>query len=822
VIRTQTDLQGWAIEALSPTTTQITLVDQSDPKGWSNKSWTPQQMVNYVAGVGEFAMKNGGPPVLTRLLGAKATSSIYDHDKGSLKLEYQPAATPVFLSPQRDEDAPLTPAPREQPATIECEIRCDLNVWAPNLDIVIDPPPAKVSCLSRHRLSSGGGCWITIEHETAMVREDERIMVLVRKGASTREKGTIIVNGSKAQVDVEELSESKVKLLSQQKRVKAAVVPLDQYATRVHRENGRPPNSRQPSQDMMTLHSRQSSSSQAAARAVTVPAEPAPLLPPMSYALEALAWLQNFHAEQGADPSVPAIGWTPVSVKNGSLRKKIVSDISPLFPVYRTDKVVEGLTAEQIVGVITSFGNRSSWDDRIDTSTQLQSYGNGCSTSVLTTKGSFFTLRGRIFHLASIFAYFHVPSLSAASSTSTVYLFASASYPPGDSLDDQKLNPSNLSLGRVLFEGWILETLDPYTSDEFTIPSTRCSYLSAVDYGGSVPHALNSMLNQGLPRALDALEKYVKTRGSIPRLQSPSPGLVIDGPLSSDGSDDCVWKLNSSAPDAATILLSDVDQGRNCYRLLLSVPKTAPSVSELAASSSQSQSDKALPPLTTSSSSTTLRQPASSRGLRMKASMGSLSLPRPSSSPMLASEPVRDLTLSEIVVDLSHYSRGYDIKCSATFLQATSSTDEDDPISLDAPAGLARGTLPVQVSVHEMPLPPAVAASLAANKPPRHLVRLTLPTSSVVNPLRDPLSDGTAPKKPAWYQRLLNDGALVEVVITHPKDQPLPPPTTNGSEFLGVSFNGSRVQVTSESDSRELFERLEEEDMSSEGNKISR
>jgi hypothetical protein len=807
VIRTQTDLQGWAIEALSPTTTQITLVDQSDPKGWANKSWTPQQMVNYVAGVGDFAIKNGGPPVLTRLLGAKATSSAYDHDKGTLTLEYQAAsAVPASLATQTDEDSLPAFVPRDRPATIECEIRCDLNVWASNLDIVIDPPPAKVSCLSRHRLSSGGGCWVTIEHESAAVG-DERLLVLVRRGPASKEKGTVIINGSKAQVDVEELAEDKVKLLSQRKRVKTAVVPLDQYAARGPRENGRPSNSRRSSQDVSTTHSRAPSVTSQARVPAAVPVAPAPPLPPISYALEALAWLQGFHAEQGADPSVPAIGWTPVSVKNGNLRKKIVNDISPVYPVYRTDKVVEGLTAEQLVSVVTSLGTRPFWDDKIDSVTHLKSYGQGCFTSTIATRGSYFTIRSRLFNVASVFAYFHVPSLSATSSTSTVYLYASASYPSDDSFDAQKLNPANLPVGRILFEGWILETLDPYTSDEFAIPSTRCSYLSAIDYGGSVPHAVNSMLNSSLPRTLDALEKYVKTRGSVPRIQSPSPGLVIDGPLSSDGSDDCVWKLSSSASDAV-VLLSDLDSTQNQYRILLSICKPAPSPDSPA-----SQPDRP-PSLTSSPSSSTLRQPASSRELRIKASLGSL--PRPSTSPTTPSAPARDLTLSEVVVDLYNYPRGYDIRCSAAFTDMSL----HDPSSLDSPAGLAQGTLPVQISVHEMPLPPAVAASLSASKPPRHLVRLTLPTSQIINPLRDPLTEGE-PKKPSWYQRLLSEGALVKIIITHPKDS-TSTVTPDGSDFRGVTFNGGNVQVKSERDSRALFERLEEEEWSSEGIKISR
>src|ERR1700742_2001164 len=50
-IRTQVDLQGFAIETLSPTTTQLVLLEQSDPKGWTNKTSIPQQMITALAGV---------------------------------------------------------------------------------------------------------------------------------------------------------------------------------------------------------------------------------------------------------------------------------------------------------------------------------------------------------------------------------------------------------------------------------------------------------------------------------------------------------------------------------------------------------------------------------------------------------------------------------------------------------------------------------------------------------------------------------------------------------------------------------------------------
>lgn len=91
VIRTQIDLQGWSIESLSPNTTHVALVEQSDPRGWSNKSSIPQVMMSTLAGIGEFAIKHGSPPITTRLGGAKAISTRYDVEKETFRYEYENA-----------------------------------------------------------------------------------------------------------------------------------------------------------------------------------------------------------------------------------------------------------------------------------------------------------------------------------------------------------------------------------------------------------------------------------------------------------------------------------------------------------------------------------------------------------------------------------------------------------------------------------------------------------------------------------------------------------------------------------------------------------
>jgi hypothetical protein len=248
-IRTQTDLSGWSIESLSPTTTSITLLDQSDPKGWSNKNqWSPQQLIQQVAGVRDFTIKFGAPPVVTRLQGGKKRKVSFDSERGIFKLEYQ--------SDDQDQDQDLN----DYNNNIELELRCDCQVWSPlGLELIIDPPPSSVMCLSRHRLSnSGGGLWLTIEHPLSLIspntststtqdEEEEdnnngggKISVTVKKlnskSSSSSDKGVtttpiVSINGAKVRVDVEVLKEDKIKQLELTKRRKLSPVPLDQYET---------------------------------------------------------------------------------------------------------------------------------------------------------------------------------------------------------------------------------------------------------------------------------------------------------------------------------------------------------------------------------------------------------------------------------------------------------------------------------------------------------------------------------------------------------------------------------------------------------------
>ncbi|KAF8159312.1 hypothetical protein B0H34DRAFT_398668 [Crassisporium funariophilum] len=673
VIRTQTDLQGWAIESLSPNTTLLTLLEQSDPKGWSGKASIPTQMVGTLAGIGEFAIKQGGTPVVTRMKGGRKREVRYEHERGVFRVEYEPDSrrgrkTSTGGKEEEEEEDSGAPA-------IECEIRCDVDTWASSLDIVVDPPPQGITCLRRHRLSpEGGGLWITFTHDAIFV-DDPRLLVIVRRGpgssssagvagagASTQgglgmqkefsqrgERGMSIplvnVNGQRVQVDVEEMGEGEVREMMKRKRVKPVRVPLDQppvlgvvrrrraeLATggsggadgdATSKEKGDTSGTEKDAKDkeaaaggwasaprissplsrFFTYAVDQATTTTQQAVAAISPsgsfgsvgvAELDPTKMPMQYALEALAWTQEYICTKShaaylqASSSFPASssttsvssigpppplqaqddGWTLVADKGMLIQRKLVPEISPTIPVHRGSKVIQGFSAEEILGVITETECRKTWDDRFDAagSRVLEAFGAGAGTAWVVGKAGF-PWRDRGFWVAGVVGRVGTgaggnlgaqpslsrrntddssdPSSSSSSSSPSSYpssssgtrnavVYVSASFSPSSpsslAFSPAKLNPYALPIGRVYIDAWVLETLDPYTKENYAIPSTRCTRLVAVDYKGSLPAAVNGMINAGLVRGVLGVEAYLKggvsPTGTTPAFNGVSPAAM--------------------------------------------------------------------------------------------------------------------------------------------------------------------------------------------------------------------------------------------------------------------------------------------------------
>jgi len=788
-IRTQTVIQGWAIEALSPTTTQITLIEQTDSKGWSNKSWTYSNMINAVFGVGDFTIKSGSPPVLTRLLGAKVHLNKYDSEKGSLKLEY--CAVPAT-------SAAAT-------ATLECEIRCDIDVWSSSLDIVTDPPPLRISCLSRHRLASGGGCWVTIEHDAALVADDP-VFILIRRGPTSRAKGSVFVNGSKQKTDSEELGSDEVKVLSAKKRMKSSPMPLDQWpsaniSSRTSTKSDEAVMEKLAEainnpRDKVPIVVTGNNPRQAKHSAVLISSAPDPPIakvnqPSMCYALEGLSCLQTFHAEQGPEVASSTTGWITVLEKpNAYARKKIVPLISPTVPVHRADMIVEGLTAERLLGVIGHQELRAQWDDRLESYSMLEAYGSGCSTGYMITKAPYITSRKRLFYLASASAQFRVPSASASSSTSTVYLFASASCPKLKHFSASKINNPLYPEGTLYFEGWILETIDPYTSEMFAIPSTRLSYFTCIDWANALPFNLGGGgSTPNVLKCVDAVAKLAKQLNS-PTLYHPTSILQIEGPLSSDDSDECVWCLDGVKSEQSTFIKSSSACSSEFYKIMLLAPRlvidTALPTSAARQSPSSPPAFRRLPTLLRTSttmpampklSTTTIDgKDSPPPTLRHESSLSSLKNPNrtmsspprsrshtPSASLNIPNSPTSDFLLGEIIIAPEDYRHGISVSVtveakvdSGSSQKTTPSFDTQPLLNLDYPVRL------VATKLRDTTFQSMTASS---HQKIRQLLRFTLPTGQFVTPVSDPLREGYKPTVPAWYQQLLLHPHLISINI---------------------------------------------------------
>jgi hypothetical protein len=842
-IRTQVDLQGFAIETLSPTTTLLTLLEQSDPKGWTNKTSIPQQMITTLAGIGEFAIKCGGPPVANRLAGARATDIRYDHERGLFRIEYEVSAakrTPTSpqISSSNSQSEHINPPPSSTPI-VECELRCDMDTWATSLDIVVDPPPQSIACLRRHRLSSGGGgLWLTLTHDAVLAGE-ERLLAIVRRGPG-RERGVVMLNGSKVTVDVEDLPESEIKSLSKQKRVKPPRIPLDQppvlgVIRRRHRDwsgEGEDSSTEPPSPTVDgTPESRNSTWSSAVPKfrsplgrylmqameqaATTTQQAVAAISPsssgdssaysssefPLQYALNALQYLQALHARS----SSVSDGWTLISDKGFPLHRKLSPEISTSLPVYKGEKVIEGISAEEIAAVVTSHDARKRWDDRFVGAQVLEAFaGAGGAQTAFTVNKANFPFRDRGFYLASILA--RGQRESSSDSRSPPFFCVSASFPPelARTFTTSKYNPYNLPIGRMFIDGWILETLDPYTTENYAIPSTRCTRVVAADYAGSLPAAVNAVGNTTLVKTLLSVEAYMKGIASLPFARLPAAGMLLvdkrpEGPAEPNAwavkqrdesrvlvqtrwtPDDRVYhgvllltvpaEPVPAPPISPTTSSNKLDQVKTT--LGSSLPTSAPATPDMTASTltirphSRSVSSSTATPMPRRMTSTAVvggRSPSGERTLRS------------ASSAFTVRGEVRqaaDLLVAEVVVDSKLYPEGYHVRLRSRLhdpskpISLLSAATED---SATAPTAMTSEPpfLPLVYTVYTLPSSPLHSSGLAEDHPPRHLLRLTLPTAHTqISTLLDPLTGETRapPPKPQWLLDLSEKGAVIEVAI---------------------------------------------------------
>lgn len=553
-------------------------------------------MINHLAGIGDYAIKYGGPPILTQLSNARATESKFDHEKGTFKLEYEfinPLDTlvPVQSSSKSTTSNKFHPNANlnktDDNFTISCQIRCDLDIWSSSLDIVIDPPPISIKCLKRHRLSAlGGGLWIKVKHKHINLVSDSKLTCIIRQCNKKSERGIVYVNGSKVDVEVEDINESDIQKLKGMKRRKPNRTPLDQlnekqsdkvidavdgwnlleidepstpstnlevatpnrsgifskYASPLSKLVGTSNPSSPHSLDNKSLQQNPIDDIKIDEHSQHKPKQP------MRKALDSLSWtrrlcddLRSFQkglslSEDVHKSSSNRNDWSIISEKDDMITyKKHFHALSNDVPVQVSQKIIQGFSAEEISAAIYTPKLKTKWDDKITSDINLQKFSDGCFSNFTCLKSTF-PFKDRAFLTATI----------STTTTNMVnnninddndlnfrkkFIISTSSFDNSllsNTFNLNKLNSNNSPFGRIIIDSWVIEEIDPYSSETLLIPSSKVSRYVAVDFGGNIPNAVNGMCNNLMTKSVMLLNDYLKTFGPPPLILNPNSTLSFN------------------------------------------------------------------------------------------------------------------------------------------------------------------------------------------------------------------------------------------------------------------------------------------------------
>ena len=495
---------------------------------------------------------------------------------------------------------------------------------------------------------------------------------------------------------------------------------------------------------------------------------------PMKYAVDKLAWLRRHHAK-GPDHVDDPGPWTALPEKSFKLHRALDANISSVTPVHRAEKVIQGVAAEDVAAALVNYSCRKQWDSRFDSAAVLEEYAAGCHTAFVVSRGGY-VFRDRGFYVANLTArmpdHESTPSISRRStittrspssggtpgSTGAVIFHVSTSFAPEcvARFDAAKYNSYNLPTGRMLVEGWILETLDPYTSESYTIPSTRCTYLVAVDFAGAVPVAVNAMMNAALPRTILALEAFMVKAKPPALLRFPAIGLSVNHIAEEDGDTWAVERRDRTRTAVSTILSASGEVMRSLV-IVQRAPAHRPSdvtprPSTLSAPTLEGQRHLS-------------RQENASTATIRQRTLSSASTPAGvRDAAVLELADPDDLLLSEVVVDLQLYKDGYSVEV-VSVLRPDGDTDE--PLALGPLRPLKSQALPIFCNAFTLPPSPLTVTS-ERKQAARHLLRFSLRTALYdAPPVDDPLTGEhhIPPPRPPWLVDLEGRGATVEIIV---------------------------------------------------------
>ncbi|KAG0175551.1 hypothetical protein DFQ30_005246 [Apophysomyces sp. BC1015] len=370
-------------------------------------------------------------------------------------------------------------------------------------NVVVDPPPSRVRTVERE--CDLYGIWLDIEHdEEFIIPQRGKILVLIKPHNSY-----LAINGVEATVQRDTTRIQQTEVTSNDEDDAPESV-LDGIGS-------------------------------------TIQALP---VSPVDQAQAAFAFLKRVDDQQ--------FGWTLISDKNGLRVSKrpgskpsadnATNDVGLKVPepfvIYKASKVIECFSLEEVASVVTDIGNlRQSYDETLERIEPMRCIKRGCHV-VRQIMKAIFPFKSRELYLCACTAYERTPSTTHPSGDRIFYVESSLPFP-----SQQEKHPR----GNLFISGWILESIDPYTTTtNYPIPSMRATYVVALDLGTSIPSYVSNLVASGFYKKISWIETYLKTQGSPPFLQQPLPAMCWENHKLTPFEDESVeWRRVESAYDQA-------------------------------------------------------------------------------------------------------------------------------------------------------------------------------------------------------------------------------------------------------------------------------
>lgn len=533
-IRATMDMMGWRLERIDSQTTSVKQLMITQFSTWVINYITSRFLVQSCSAV-QFARDYfdafGAPPSLESLHWASLVNLKHDHERKNWRCEYTRRTTD---SSDKDKDRKAVivvaadAATTAPPSTVSV-IRLDKRRWASGsknrYSIVIDPPPSRVTALEK--ACDPYGVWVSVEHdEEFIIPLRGKILVLIKPDQQVVGDGECHLNVNSVTTFIEKEAPLKLSAptISDVKRASFSANFLkDEEATLPVVERGVPVKANLPVTEV-------EEEDQVLTALKQLP------VTPRDRAQAALTFLRQTDEQ---------FGWTVISDNNKSglrvskkpglktMKKPNTASessedaststtlvVPDPYMVYKATKVIENFSVEEVATVVTDIGSvRKTYDDTLEQIDLVQDIDPGTRVISQSVK-AIFPFKNREVYATSCLVQ---ETATSPSSPTQRTLYIESSIPEFPILDARKTR------GHLYMSGWILEAVDPYTTTtNHPIPSTRVTYVSALDLGTAVPSYISNLVaNNWAPKKIQSVESYLKANGPPPFLTQPPMALVF-------------------------------------------------------------------------------------------------------------------------------------------------------------------------------------------------------------------------------------------------------------------------------------------------------